>query len=179
MIRKRNAGELLLRLTYKAYVEDEEEEGVKAQVVSEDDSSDADEPDLTYQQMQEARVGDKDRESFMDVLAALIVSEEFQGIVTSETGNPKFGDNVNIVDITTSKRDDGLLAESVSSGVDSGGESKQGNNISCRVSFLFYFSQLTATIWNFVGSVLFWLAVVTSIAVVIALNVGGSGIFNP
>ncbi|XP_057526683.1 calcium-dependent lipid-binding protein-like [Amaranthus tricolor] len=154
LIRKRNAGELLLRLTYKAYVEDEEEEGVKAQVVSEDDSSDADEPDLTYQQMQEARVGDKDRESFMDVLAALIVSEEFQGIVTSETGNPKFGDNVNIVDITTSKRDDGLLAESVSSGVDSGGESKQ-------------------------GSVLFWLAVVTSIAVVIALNVGGSGIFNP
>mgnify|MGYP001795718066 CR=1 FL=1 len=37
---------------------------------------------------------DLGKESFMDVLAALIVSEEFQGIVTSETGNPRVGNDV-------------------------------------------------------------------------------------
>lgn len=31
----------------------------------------------------------------------------------------------------------------------------------------------------FAGSALFWLGVITSIAVLIALNVGGSSIFNP
>ena len=38
-------------------------------------------------------VYETDKESFMDVLAALIVSEEFQGIVASETGFSKVLDN--------------------------------------------------------------------------------------
>ncbi|XP_057527190.1 tricalbin-3-like [Amaranthus tricolor] len=153
LLRKRNAGEVVLRLTYKAYVEDEEEEGVKAQVVSEDDYSDADEPDLSYKPMQEGPIGDKDRESFMDVLAALIVSEEFQGIVTSETGNSKVGDNIASAGTTATtppKPSQGLAVELVSA-VDGDGE----------------------------RSALLWLAVITSMAVVTALNVGGSNIFNP
>ena len=127
MLRKRNAGEVVLRLTYKAYVEDEEEEGVKAQVVSEDDYSDADEPDLSYKPMQEGPIGDKDRESFMDVLAALIVSEEFQGIVTSETGNSKVGDNIASAGTTATtppKPSQGLAVELVSA-VDGDGESNK------------------------------------------------------
>ncbi|XP_021735376.1 tricalbin-3-like [Chenopodium quinoa] len=152
LFRKRKCGELLLRLTYKAYVEDEEDEGTKAQaassIISDDDGSDADEPGLNYKQMS---MGDK--ESFMDVLAALIVSEEFQGIVTSETGNTKVGDDVTNIG-STSPKSQGIAAESVPSGVDGAAENSK-------------------------GSALFWLAVITSVAVVIALNVGGSSIFNP
>lgn len=126
LFRKRNCGEVLLRLTYKAYVEDEEEEGTKAQVadsvISEDDGSDADEPDLTYKQMPENFMRNKDKESFMDVLAALIVSEEFQGIVTSETGNAKVADDVTSIG-TTSPKSQGLAAEPL---VDSGVESSKG-----------------------------------------------------
>ncbi|KMT02658.1 hypothetical protein BVRB_9g203350 [Beta vulgaris subsp. vulgaris] len=156
LLRKRNSGELLIRLTYKAYVEDEEEEGAKAQIagtISEDDGSDADEADLLYKQMPEGSMRDKDKESFMDVLAALIVSEEFQGIVKSETENPEVGDDVTSAGTATPGPQD-VADESVSSMVDGSAESSK-------------------------GSALFWLAVITSIAVVIALNVGGPSIFNP
>lgn len=157
LLRKNNSGELLLRLTYKAYVEDEEEEGAKAQVagseISEDEASDTDEPDLTDKEMLEGSMADKDKESFMDVLAALIVSEEFQGIVTSEPGNPKVEGEVSSADTTTPKPQS-VAAESTSSGVDGNAENSK-------------------------GSALFWLAVLTSIAVVIALNIGGSSVFNP
>lgn len=157
LFRKRNCGEILLRLTYKAYVEDEEEEGARAQaagsVISEDEGSDSDEVDHNYKQMLEGSTRNKDKESFMDVLAALIVSEEFQGIVTSETGNAKVGDDITSSG-TTSPKSQGLATESLPSTVDGGAESSK-------------------------GPALFWLAVITSIAVVIALNVGGSSIFNP
>ncbi|KAL2938937.1 Uncharacterized protein RDABS01_022386 [Bienertia sinuspersici] len=157
LLRKNNCGELLLRLTYKAYVEDEEEEGAKAQAagseLSEDDASDTDEPDLTYKQMLESSMEDKDKESFMDVLAALIVSEEFLGIVTSETGNLKVEDDVPSTG-TSAPKPQSPAADSVSSGVDGNSENSK-------------------------GSALFWLAVLTSIVVVIALNVGGSSVFNP
>ncbi|WOL18205.1 tricalbin-3-like [Canna indica] len=68
LFRNRYSGEVLVQLTYKAYVNDDE--------------YDAEISD----KLRDYPIG-KEREAFMDVLVALIVSEEFQGIVTSETGN--------------------------------------------------------------------------------------------
>lgn len=95
-LRKGSSGEILLRLTYKAYVEDEEDDK------TEEDSIDIDvSDDELSDSTEEANVTDKtgvresayptDKESFMDVLAAIIVSEEFQGIVASETVYQRFG----------------------------------------------------------------------------------------
>lgn len=89
-----SAGEILLRLTYKAYVEDEEDERSEKvstdTEASEDDLSDSDESDVTISEKRAKEyIIASERESFMDVLAALLVSEEFRGIVTSETVNTK------------------------------------------------------------------------------------------
>lgn len=155
LLRKRNAGEVLLRLTYKAYVEDEEDEGTKAAAtdteISEDEASDSDEANLDYKQMPGA-TRDTDKESFMDVLAALLVSEEFQGIVASETGNSKIEEEITNSGSTTPRSRD-RAAEPVSSKAAGGA---QGST----------------------GSALFWLAVITSVAVTVAINVGGSSLFN-
>lgn len=90
---KRSSGEILLRLTYKAYVEDEEDERTESQSLDTDDSDDElfdlDESDGPYERPVRDLSDGLDKESFMDVLAALLVSEEFQGIVASETGNTK------------------------------------------------------------------------------------------
>uniref|UniRef100_A0A0E0K792 C2 domain-containing protein n=1 Tax=Oryza punctata TaxID=4537 RepID=A0A0E0K792_ORYPU len=81
LLGRRSKGEVLLRLTYKAYVEDEEDEGVKNEFaggyVSDEDVLDY---DGTSKQ---SDMNGKERETFMDLLAALLVSEEFQGIVSS------------------------------------------------------------------------------------------------
>jgi len=90
---KRSCGEILLRLTYKAYVEDEEDDmGSIYTDVSDDELSDS-EVNVTDEMDERNSVYETDKESFMDVLAALIVSEEFQGIVASETGLGKVLDN--------------------------------------------------------------------------------------
>ncbi|KAK9063851.1 hypothetical protein SSX86_017723 [Deinandra increscens subsp. villosa] len=73
-------GEILLRLTYKAYVEDEEDERIKANASDDEFSELASVVGTTYEPS-------SDKETFMDVLAAFIVSEEFQGIVASETSS--------------------------------------------------------------------------------------------
>lgn len=93
-----SAGEILLRLTYKAYVEDEEDErSVKVAAnteASEDELSDSDEPDIAIPEKRaEEYVFAPDNESFMNVLAALLVSEEFRGIVASDTTNNKSPDD--------------------------------------------------------------------------------------
>lgn len=84
--RNSSSGEILLRLTYKSYVEDEEEEGVEMEFIDADASDDE---MLDYEQANntsgESKI-EKEREPFMNVLAALLVSEEFQGIVSSENG---------------------------------------------------------------------------------------------
>ncbi|XP_020248703.1 uncharacterized protein LOC109826134 [Asparagus officinalis] len=78
--KRQASGEILLRLTYKAYVEDEEDVADMKHVddnLSDDEISD-------YEQAKNASGESKierERESFMDVLAALLVSEEFQDIV--------------------------------------------------------------------------------------------------
>lgn len=87
LFRKGFSGELLLRLTYKAYVEDEEDDTTAAESTDTDASDDEllDSDDL----VESSSLNGTDKESFMDVLAALLVSEEFQGIVSSETGYSK------------------------------------------------------------------------------------------
>lgn len=86
-----------MRLTYKAYVEDEVDE-LSEKVptdteTSEDELSDLDELDATISEQRAKKYfNESDNESFMDVLAALLVSDEFRGIVTSETVNTKSSD---------------------------------------------------------------------------------------
>ncbi|XP_052186119.1 tricalbin-3-like [Diospyros lotus] len=152
---KQSCGEILLRLTYKAYVEDEEDErmvdGYTDTDASDDELSDPDESTPTYQQGARNLSDGVEKESFMDVLAALIVSEEFQGIVASETGNIKTSGNANRIPSTSSRsREVGTKPSSP----DGGSE-------------------------GFGGSALFWLVVITSISVLIATNIGGSNLFNP
>ncbi|KAG6713595.1 hypothetical protein I3842_05G161400 [Carya illinoinensis] len=158
---KRSSGEILLRLTYKAYVEDEEDdktEKTEADSVdvdaSDDELSDSDQSNVTYEKGERDSSNETDKESFMDVLAALIVSEEFQGIVASETGNTKLFDDVSTVG-STIPRPRGLKAESIPSNSTGDSEGSRG------------------------GSALFWLAVITCISVLIATNIGGSSFFNP
>lgn len=152
----RFAGEILLRLTYKGYVEDDEDEATAAKLmdtdVSDDEMFDSDDMYATYEQPKRESSNEIDKETFMDVLAALLVSEEFQGIVASETGNARFSD-----DVTTSV--------STSSSVGPSTEPVPPNSESGNQTFI--------------GSSLFWLAVVTSILVVIAMNMDGGNIFNP
>ncbi|XP_071733164.1 synaptotagmin-2-like [Rutidosis leptorrhynchoides] len=126
-----SSGEILLRLTYKAYVEDEEDETIKSDIDASDDE---------FSEPKPASAPTSDKETFMDVLAAFIVSEEFQGIVASETSvNKPFTDPTDINSTTPN------LANSDGSG----------------------------------GSALIWLAVITSISILTAINMGGSNIFNP
>jgi hypothetical protein len=104
---KRSSGEVLLRLTYKAYVEDEEDEGVKTEYAA---GYISDEDVLEYVRIdggakQKGDFSGNERETFMDLLAQLLVSEEFQGIVSSaetrssrdgseQVEEPKVGDGV-------------------------------------------------------------------------------------
>ncbi|PSR90995.1 Tricalbin-3 like [Actinidia chinensis var. chinensis] len=158
LFRKGSSGEILLRLTYKAYVEDEEDERAEEKFLdtdaSDDELFDTDESDGTYERQVRDSSNGVDKESFMDVLAALIVSEEFQGIVASETGNIK-------------SFDDGKTTQSTrltSSGVN--GESSSPSNPGTGSE-------------GFIGSALFWFAVITSILVLVAINMGDSSFFNP
>lgn len=106
MFRKGSSGEILLRLTYKAYVEDEEDERNMLESMDvdvSDDESDSDDTSATYEREKRTSI-ETDKESFMDVLAALIVSEEFQGIVASETVSTKISDDAFSGGSTTSSR---------------------------------------------------------------------------
>ncbi|KAH6809811.1 Calcium-dependent lipid-binding family protein [Perilla frutescens var. frutescens] len=148
---KGSAGEILLRLTYKAYVEDEEDE--KSEKVStdtdasEDDLSDSDERDVTIpEKLAKEYIIAPDKESFIEVLAALLVSEEFRGIVTSETVNTKSPDAG--INNDASEPNNPTFVSGQQTPVNDSGSSR--------------------------GSTLFWLAIVTSITVLIAMNTGSS-----
>ncbi|BAT91080.1 hypothetical protein VIGAN_06238600 [Vigna angularis var. angularis] len=152
---KRSCGEILLRLTYKAYVEDEEDDktemGSIYTDVSDDELSDS-EANVTDEREERNSLYETDKESFMDVLAALIVSEEFQGIVASETGFGKVLDNGSNAASKVSKSPVPNAEPTPSSS-----DYSEGSG----------------------GSALLWLAVITSISLLISLNVGGSNLFNP
>ncbi|XP_057773937.1 uncharacterized protein LOC130993191 [Salvia miltiorrhiza] len=151
-----SAGEILLRLTYKAYVEDEEDEKSNKVLAdtetSEDDLSDSDEPDIPIPKKRvKEYVIAPDNESFMNVLAALLVSEEFRGIVASDTMNNKSPDDGANNGATEPNKRTSVSAQQTPAS-DSGGSR---------------------------GSTLFWLAIITSITVLIAMNMGTSSLFNP
>ncbi|KAL9260338.1 Extended synaptotagmin-1-like protein [Drosera capensis] len=153
---KGNVGEVLLRLTYKAYVEDEEDdsdEGDESAETGLSEDEDSGKAESTYEQDQAGSLAETDKESFMDVLAALLVSEEFQGIVASESGSNKTAEDI-INSGSTIPRSRGPRAESTLSKAD-------GNEAG---------SEATP---------LLWLAIITGVAVIIAINVGGSSLFNP
>ncbi|XP_031372540.1 tricalbin-3-like isoform X1 [Punica granatum] len=106
VFRKGSSGEILLRLTYKAYVEDEEDDKNMLEYMDidvSDDESDSDDTSTSYEQ-EKRTLTETDTESFMDVLAALIVSEEFQGIVASDTASTKILDDAVPAGLTTSSR---------------------------------------------------------------------------
>eukprot|EP01018_Ginkgo_biloba_P011738 Gb_01150 [translate_table: standard] len=91
LFKERFSGEILLRLTYKAYVEDEEDDGTKRRLleddVSDDDISDVEEKNRIKTSTNSGVYNAAEKESFMDKFAALLVSEEFQGIFASEAGS--------------------------------------------------------------------------------------------
>ncbi|KAF7087324.1 hypothetical protein CFC21_090523 [Triticum aestivum] len=147
---KRSSGEVLLRLTYKAYVEDEEDETVKTEYAT---GYISDEDTLDFVQLDGTRRGEvngNERETFMDLLAALLVSEEFQGIVSSaETRSSRDAEQAE-----EPKPGDDVTAAGVA--VDAGPVSSNPED-----------------------RALVWLAAITSVMLLVSSNIGGSGYFNP
>lgn len=160
LFRKGYCGEILLRLTYKAYVEEDEDDDkievkdTEIDVASDDELSDIDQSYSSYQQRMRRSSDEVDKESFMDVLAALIVSEEFQGIVASDTGNVFSTEDSERIPSSTTEDSPAVEGEATSSSRD-------------------------ISVNSLGGSALFWLAVITCISVLIAANISGSSIFNP
>lgn len=129
---KGSSGEILLRLTYKAYVEDEEDDRSVVDSIdtdaSDDELSDSEESSATKEKDKRNAMNETEKESFMDVLAALIVSEEFQGIVSSETGYSKTLDDISDTSSKVSRSN--LNAESI--------PSSPGNSEASRGTMLTY-----------------------------------------
>lgn len=178
---KQLSGELLLRLTYKAYVEDEEDATEKELVdsdASDDESTEYEQADESYEQSFSNYPIGGERESFMDVLAALLVSEEFLGIVSSETGSSKVSEQSAYSESSVSKTF-GRDAEISVFDADSASGGSRGTASFPDCSWFHKFSLIQLEVLLFADSTLVWLAIITSIAVLIAINVGSSGFFNP
>ncbi|XP_010487934.2 PREDICTED: tricalbin-3-like [Camelina sativa] len=164
---KGSAGEILLRLTYKAYVEDEEDDKRNAKATyadaSDDEMSDSEEP----RQNDKIPSDDINQESFMNVLSALILSEEFQGIVSSEAGSNKLDDGESSVTPLPSK-----------AGADS--KSRPKDPVSGDISDL-EVKNVNADRGSIGdgGLALLWFSVITSVLALVAINMGGSSFFNP
>jgi hypothetical protein len=167
---KGSTGEILLRLTYKAYVEDEEDDKRNAKAIyadaSDDEMSDSEEPS-SFVQNDKIPSDDIGQESFMNVLSALILSEEFQGIVSSETGNNKVDDGESSVSPVPSM-----------SGADSESRPKDAGNGDVSDLEVKNAKSDRGSINNG-GLALLWFGVITSVLVLVAINMGGSSFFNP
>ncbi|KAL9292016.1 putative C2 domain, synaptotagmin-like mitochondrial-lipid-binding domain, C2 domain superfamily [Arabidopsis thaliana] len=167
---KGSTGEILLRLTYKAYVEDEEDDKRNAKAIyadaSDDEMSDSEEPS-SFVQNDKIPSDDIGQESFMNVLSALILSEEFQGIVSSETGNNKVDDGESSVSPVPSM-----------SGADSESRPKDAGNGDVSDLEVKNAKSDRGSI-NDGGLALLWFGVITSVLVLVAINMGGSSFFNP
>uniref|UniRef100_A0ACD5ZAW3 Uncharacterized protein n=1 Tax=Avena sativa TaxID=4498 RepID=A0ACD5ZAW3_AVESA len=150
---KRSSGEVLLRLTYKAYVEDEEDEGVKTEYAA---GYISDEDVLDYVRIdggakQQGDFSGNERETFMDLLAALLVSEEFQGIVSSaETRSSGFSEQVE--------------------------QAKVGDSVEVGKTIVIDEGTVPSSSED---RALVWLAAITSVMLLVSSNIGGSGYFNP
>lgn len=127
-------------MTYKAYVEDEEDERSEKlstdTEASDDELSDSDESSVP---ISKEYIMASDKESFMDDLAALLVSEEFRGIVATETTN-----NTKSVDAETNTsasepKDSNVGPTQPISATDSG--SSQGTFLRATAAQLILFSE--------------------------------------
>lgn len=154
LLRKRFAGEVLLRITYKAYVDDEEDDGTQyiplEDDVSDDETLSAEEKNRTATSINNGISNGAEEELFMDKLVELLVSEEFQGIVASEAENTKNSEDTNASQSLDPK--------------------SEGEN------------QTTQSVDNKMdqeGSVIIWLGLITGIAVLVAISLDGSNFFNP
>ncbi|KAL1197686.1 Synaptotagmin-3 [Cardamine amara subsp. amara] len=170
---KGSTGEILLRLTYKAYVEDEEDDKRNAKAAkpiyadaSDDEMSDSEEPS-SFVQNDKIPSDDIGQESFMNVLSALILSEEFQGIVSSEAGNNKLDDSETSVSPVPSKAGADSKSRPEDPGKGEISDLKVKNVNSDRGSI------------DDGGLALLWFSVITSVLVLVAINIGGSSFFNP
>lgn len=165
---RKKSGEVLLRLTYKAYVEDEEDSTTAAvsteTYASDDELSDADESDAIYEEVRTEPLDGTTRETFMDDLAALLVSEEFLGIVSSATVGSKLSESVSGVKPSAPSKSLSASDNSPPS------PSVSDNSLPSEPDKA---SEVPA------GSALFWLAVITSSLVLIAITMSGSSLFNP
>ncbi|XP_078446336.1 calcium-dependent lipid-binding protein-like [Wolffia australiana] len=109
LLGKGSSGEILLRLTYKAYVEDEEDDPYKMNLTDIDPSDDDDDeddgvdddsvigPDFSDAYPNQGRVGSsslgRGQEPLMDLVTALLMSQEFQNMAASQEGNSNFPGN--------------------------------------------------------------------------------------
>ncbi|KAF3794960.1 Synaptotagmin-2 [Nymphaea thermarum] len=156
ILNKGSSGEILLRLTYKAYVEDEEDDTKVKQLendMSDDESLNYEEAEGFYGPIERNSSDGTEREYFMNVLAALIVSEEFQGIMAFDSGSMGSSEEATKTD-TNMQMSSGLGSKADAIDPESSFNDPGGSEIS-------------------------WLAVITSIAVLIASSVDGSNVFNP
>ncbi|KAH0880228.1 hypothetical protein HID58_067622 [Brassica napus] len=165
---KGSAGEILLRLTYKAYVEDEEDDKRNAKAInadaSDDDMSDSEEPSSFVRD--KIPSDDLGPESFMNVLSALILSEEFQGIVSSEAGNKLYEGEASVPPVPSKASED-----SKSQPDDSGNGGISDLEVKTPSS--------DRSSVDDGGLALLWFSVITSVLVLVAINMGGSSFFNP
>ncbi|CAG7877032.1 unnamed protein product [Brassica rapa] len=165
---KGSAGEILLRLTYKAYVEDEEDDKRNAKSInadaSDDEMSDSEEPSSFVRE--KIPSDDLGPESFMNVLSALILSEEFQGIVSSETGNKLYEGEASVPPVPSKATED-----SKSQPDDSGNGGISDLEVKTPSS--------DRSSVDDGGLALLWFSVITSVLVLVAINMGGSSFFNP
>ncbi|XP_010530515.1 PREDICTED: tricalbin-3-like [Tarenaya hassleriana] len=172
---KGSAGEILLRLTYKAYVEDEEDDKTDVKKinadVSDDEFSDSEEAG-SFVENEKISSDESGQESFMDVLSALIVSEEFQGIVSSETTNSKLSNG----DTSTVPVTSGSRVDSKNLPVDPGNASGSNTGVSDSESVAANSDKGSD---DDGGLALLWFGVITSILVLVAINMSGSSFFNP
>ncbi|KAF3585112.1 hypothetical protein F2Q69_00031006 [Brassica cretica] len=165
---KGSAGEILLRLTYKAYVEDEEDDKRNAKAInadaSDDEMSDSEEPSSFVRD--KIPSDDLGPESFMNVLSALILSEEFQGIVSSEAGNKLYEGEASVPPVPSKATED-----SKSQPDDSGNGGISDLEVKTPSS--------DRSSVDDGGLALLWFSVITSVLVLVAINMGGSSFFNP
>ncbi|KAL1192609.1 Synaptotagmin-3 [Cardamine amara subsp. amara] len=172
---KGSAGEILLRLTYKAYVEEEEDDrtNVKAIVADASDDEIHDSEELrSFVRNEKVSSDDSGQESFMNVLSALIVSEEFQGIVSSDAGDNALSGSDSLGAPVPYKA--GVDSRSQPEDTSNGSES----NTDVSDSELLVTNSGRST-GDDGGLALLWFGIITGILVLIAINMEGSSFFNP
>ncbi|CAA7048366.1 unnamed protein product [Microthlaspi erraticum] len=172
LFKKGSAGEVLLRLTYKAYVEEEEDVKTNVKAIHADAFNDGmsdSEEHGSFVRKEKVSSDDVGSESFMSVLSALIVSEEFQGIVSSEAGDNELSGGGDSREVPVPFKA-GLDTRSQPADPSNGSENNtgvSGSENSDRGS------------GDGGGLALLWFGIITGILVLVAINMEGSSFFSP